>query len=492
LDTVTQTNQGQIAYSYNPTTLQLASELVNYDLDHNGTYEFSHTLDRSQDALLRDSGYVLKNGSTPETSAAYSYSATDGRLAQVSNPLIPNQLFTYSYLANSNLLATVTGPVHTVTNTWEPNRDVLATKQNKAGSNVISQYNYAVNAIGQRSGVTTSGSAFPAASSGAWGYDLLGQVITSDRAFQYDAQSRRIAKIAGTTTTSAAVIYLYDAWNSIAEYTRSAGPTPTFTLQKTRLWGADLSGSMQGAGGVGGLLSESNISNPQSPISYPLYDGNGNVSEYLTTTGSVAAHYEYDPFGNTVVNTDTSNQFTYKFSTKPADSETGLYYYGYRYYDPMTGRWPSRDPIGEKGGLNLYTLAKNNGPNEVDVLGLFYEPPIPIEPPPPKVFKTFSLVSGIIIAADFIVDKAIADMSDCKIGTCPTIQERTAFGDCCVDHFHVAIAAAATSFSAASIACGAYGPWGATICLSAIQFENKKSIDKINSALDTCIARCTK
>jgi RHS repeat-associated protein len=241
---------------------------------------------------------------------------------------------------------------------------------------VISQYNYAVNAIGQRTAVTTSGSAFPAAPSWAWGYDLLGQVIsadssvnTSDRSYQYDAQSRRIAKIAGTTTTSAAVIYLYDAWNSIAVYTKSTGTTPTFTLQKTRLWGTDFSGTMQGAGGVGGPLLITDHSALITSHS-PTYDGNGNVSEYLTATGSVAAHYEYDPFGNTVVNTDAGNLFNYRFSNKPLDFETGLYYYGYRYYDPMTGRWPSRDPIEQEDGFNLYGFVANNAIGWVDKMGL--------------------------------------------------------------------------------------------------------------------------
>jgi hypothetical protein len=77
---------------------------------------------------------------------------------------IPNQGFTFSYLADSNLLASVTqsgSPVIQTTNTWEPNRDVLDIKQNKVGSTVISSYDYAVNAIGQRTGVTTSGTAFP-------------------------------------------------------------------------------------------------------------------------------------------------------------------------------------------------------------------------------------------------------------------------------------------------------------------------------------------
>jgi len=84
----------------------------------------------------------------------------------------------------------------------------------------------------------------------------------------------------------------------------------------------------------------------------------------------VTAHFEYDPFGNTVVNTDSSNQFAYRFSTKPLDFATGLYYYSYRYYDPGTGRWLSKDPIGEKGGSNLYGFSFNGSTNVIDILGL--------------------------------------------------------------------------------------------------------------------------
>ncbi|MCH8541890.1 MAG: RHS repeat-associated core domain-containing protein [Opitutales bacterium] len=45
-------------------------------------------------------------------------------------------------------------------------------------------------------------------------------------------------------------------------------------------------------------------------------------------------------------------------------------YYGFRYYDPETGRWPNRDPIEEEGGLNLYGFVGNDGVNAWDVLGL--------------------------------------------------------------------------------------------------------------------------
>jgi RHS repeat-associated protein len=51
---------------------------------------------------------------------------------------------------------------------------------------------------------------------------------------------------------------------------------------------------------------------------------------------------------------------------------SGLYFYGYRFYDPVTGRWPSRDPIGERGGVNLYGFVLNDGVNRSDVLGHEY------------------------------------------------------------------------------------------------------------------------
>lgn len=55
----------------------------------------------------------------------------------------------------------------------------------------------------------------------------------------------------------------------------------------------------------------------------------------------------------------------------------GVAYYTYRYYDPLTGRWPSRDPIGEEGGVNMYGFVGNDGVNAWDVLGLigpYYSP----------------------------------------------------------------------------------------------------------------------
>ena len=60
----------------------------------------------------------------------------------------------------------------------------------------------------------------------------------------------------------------------------------------------------------------------------------------------------------------------FRFSTKYNDAETGLLYYGHRYYDPVTGRWRSEDPIGEVGGMNLHGFVENDGVGRIDVLGM--------------------------------------------------------------------------------------------------------------------------
>jgi RHS repeat-associated protein len=115
------------------------------------------------------------------------------------------------------------------------------------------------------------------------------------------------------------------------------------------------------------------INGPTTTAHHFHYDGNGNVTETTDLNGDPAATYRYDAFGNTLVATGSyalTNR--YRFSTKPLDSEVTnapLYYYAYRYYDPVTGRWPSRDPIGERGGVNLYGFNYNSPVDRFDDLG---------------------------------------------------------------------------------------------------------------------------
>ena len=82
--------------------------------------------------------------------------------------------------------------------------------------------------------------------------------------------------------------------------------------------------------------------------------------------------YAYGPFGDLIRATGPMAKANpFRFSTKSQDDETDLLYYGYRYYSASTGRWLSRDPIEERGGLNLYGFAGQNSVSRTDRLGLF-------------------------------------------------------------------------------------------------------------------------
>src|SRR5206468_2180104 len=137
-------------------------------------------------------------------------------------------------------------------------------------------------------------------------------------------------------------------------------------------WGTDLSGTMQGAGGVGGLVSMTVYLGTNAGTYFYCYDGNGNVAALVNATnGAVAAQYEYGPFGELIRATGPMAKANpFRFSTKYQDDESDFPYYGFRYYNPSSGRWLSRDPLAEKGGLNLYLFAGNDPLDLVDPLGL--------------------------------------------------------------------------------------------------------------------------
>ena len=101
-------------------------------------------------------------------------------------------------------------------------------------------------------------------------------------------------------------------------------------------------------------------------------DNNGNVTKYIDESGNVVAAYEYDDFGRTIAQSGPMTEdFHIRFSTKYYDPETGLYYYGYRFYSPSLMRWMNRDPIEEEGGLNQYAFCQNMPVALFDKYGMF-------------------------------------------------------------------------------------------------------------------------
>lgn len=196
--------------------------------------------------------------------------------------------------------------------------------------------------------------------------------------FTYDHQGRRASKsvyaldVSSTNyLLSSLTKFVYDGWNLLVELDVPQG-TNAPVLTKSFLWGLDLSSTPDQAGGIGGLLAVSQHATNGLSTHIPAFDGNGNVMALVNAgSGQPSARYEYAPFGEPLrVTGDAALLNPFRFSTKYTDDETGLLYYGYRYYSPSSGKWISRDPKGESGGNNLYAFIDNSPIDFWDSLGM--------------------------------------------------------------------------------------------------------------------------
>ncbi|PCJ54965.1 MAG: hypothetical protein COA79_21345 [Planctomycetota bacterium] len=188
--------------------------------------------------------------------------------------------------------------------------------------------------------------------------------------YEYDHQGRRITSkeydhngTGWNTSPIKTTKFAWDGWLLIAEFDGADA------IQKSYTWGRDNSGSIDGAGGVQGLIGIHDHITGKHYI--PTYH-NMNVSKLIDIDdGTVVAEYEYSPFGSLLKKEGVAKDINpFLHHTKYYDERYGLYYYGYRYYDPSSGRWLSREPLGEGASLNLYRFAGNDPVNRFDYLGL--------------------------------------------------------------------------------------------------------------------------
>jgi RHS repeat-associated protein len=103
--------------------------------------------------------------------------------------------------------------------------------------------------------------------------------------------------------------------------------------------------------------------------SYYEQDGLESVTSLTTSSGSIAQSYNYDSFGNTISSSGSLTNF-FRYTGREFDSESGLYFYRARYYDPSSGRFLSEDPIRFRGGPNFYAYVRDNPVNFTDPSGL--------------------------------------------------------------------------------------------------------------------------
>ena len=246
----------------------------------------------------------------------------------------------------------------------------------------------------------------------------------------YDGLSRRVCRLSvhetyGQSTLTYRRSFTYDGWNMVQSLDSggTAGDLTHASTAASRLsfvWGPDIGSqthghtSWQQAGGVGGLIAV--LGTTATSCQFPLMDRLGNVMGYrraASGSGTVLdATYEYDAFGREVRSTGpASDLMPYRFSTKYTDADSGLVYYGYRFYDPDRGRWVNRDPIGEMGGVNLQCANYNDCLNAIDVLGAY---------PTRLGFtgRTWALILHTMFMRFYVESMMVMEMVQCKRHAC--------------------------------------------------------------------------
>lgn len=155
--------------------------------------------------------------------------------------------------------------------------------------------------------------------------------------YEYDWRGRMTAKTVfhevGATENSR---YLWDEWNIIRESSVESGAK----VVSDNAWGLDIDGTLQGKGGIGGLLSVRR----HDMLLLPTYAANGNVGESVSIHGDVMSHYDYSPFGKLICSVNDSKEIlSFQYSTKPYCSTTCLSEFQFRCFNDDLGRWISRD-----------------------------------------------------------------------------------------------------------------------------------------------------
>jgi RHS repeat-associated protein len=167
-------------------------------------------------------------------------------------------------------------------------------------------------------------------------------------AFNYTFLSRRIQKVFTQNSTTTTTNYLYDGDNAIETVDQNGNLLTKFAQ------GQNIDEPL--AESVGGAIYDYE------------QDGLGSATSLTNSSGALALSYTYDSFGK-ISNSQGSVSNPFRYTGRDFDSETGLYYYRARYYDPITGRFASEDPVGFRGGGDFYKYVANNPTNLADPMG---------------------------------------------------------------------------------------------------------------------------
>jgi RHS repeat-associated protein len=300
-----------------------------------------------------------------------------------------NQISNISRLGNLTLSGATPAPATSVTVngfTAQPYNDLTFARTNLALVNGQNSFtNIAQNTYGAKA---TNIVTLTLSNTVVLLYDLNGN-LTNDgiRSFTYDAENRLVTNwvpstwksefvydglgrrrverdygwVSGAWSKTNELRFVYDGYLIIQERDANNNVLVSYTR------GPDFSGSLQGAGGIGGLLARTD----GNGSTFYHSDGAGNITGLIDSQQNMAARYLYGPYGRLLGKWGTmADANEMQFSSMPRHLNSGLSLYPFRGYDPSFQRWLNRDPIGEAGGINLYQFVGNSPPNTIDPFGL--------------------------------------------------------------------------------------------------------------------------
>ena len=201
--------------------------------------------------------------------------------------------------------------------------------------------------------------------------------------YLYDVNGMRVMKVVKCGAIIKTTIYIDDIYEVYQEQTKTNSSLSDAKEHKT--YKHIIDGSTRIAI-IKAIIVQTKPDN--EPLVLYYYGDHQGSSQILTTEdGKLYSQEEYYPYGETSFGSYMKKR--YRYNGKERDEETGLYYYGMRYYVPWCSRWINCDPAGMTDGINLYLYVKGNPILFIDPngTGAIKGPPIclPIEAPDPKV-----------------------------------------------------------------------------------------------------------
>jgi len=197
--------------------------------------------------------------------------------------------------------------------------------------------------------------------SATYSYDTNGNLLsktdsagTTQYTWDFENRLKQVTLPSGST-----VSYKYDALGRRIQRTPSSGTSTNFIYD-----GQDVLKDLNSDGSTVDYLNGPGIDNKlrltDSRLSatgplYFLHDHLGSTTALTNSLGVVVSQINYDSFGNPSA---SANLTRYTYTGREFDSDTGLYYYRARWYDPQVGRFISEDPIGLSGGINQFAYSR--------------------------------------------------------------------------------------------------------------------------------------